>query len=397
MDSEKIKKRHEQLTAQLSGGLVVVSSYDQVQLSNDMVAPFLQEANFLWLTGITLPGWKVIIDGIRQHVVLVRPSRSEAEVIFDGKTDEEALLETTGANEIIDETDFETRLRQLSRQHTIAYTPYRPHPHHFVMNPAPAELHSLLCRIFPKVVDCSDQLARLRAIKSPEEIAAIRRAVKLTIMAFTAVRAQLEEYRYEYEVEADMTRAFRRANAAHAYQPIIAGGSHAVTLHYVENSGRIMKNQALLIDVGARVDGYAADITRTYCLKPTKRQQQVHAAVENAHRRIIALLRPDLLIADYLRQVDEIMKDALGEVGLLKNRDDTETYRKYFPHAISHGLGIDVHDSLGAPRYFQPGMVLTVEPGIYIEEEHIGVRIEDDILITTDGHENLSRALSTSL
>jgi Xaa-Pro aminopeptidase len=91
------------------------------------------------------------------------------------------------------------------------------------------------------------------------------------------------------------------------------------------------------------------------------------------------------------------MKDALVELGLLEDRNDTKTYRNYFPHAISHGLGIDVHDSLGAPRYFQPGMVLTVEPGIYIEEEHIGVRIEDDILITADGHENLSRALSTSL
>ena len=240
-------------------------------------------------------------------------------------------------------------------------------------------------------------MAELRAIKSPEEIAAIRRAVALTVQAFTSVRTQLGEYRHEYEIEADMTRDFRRLDARHAYEPIIASGDHAVTLHYIQNSGKLAKTQPVLIDVGARIDGYAADITRTYCLKPTKRQQAVHRAVEIAHQRIIALLGPDKLVTEYLAEVDDAMKDALSELGLLEDRSDNETYRRYFPHAISHGLGIDVHDSLGAPRYFRPGMVLTVEPGIYIPEEGIGVRIEDDILITEMGHENLSRKLPTGL
>ena len=149
------------------------------------------------------------------------------------------------------------------------------------------------------------------------------------------------------------------------------------------------------MDVGARVDGYAADITRTYAVgEPTKRQVAVHTAVQTAHQRIINLLRPGLELATYLQQVDEIMQQALQSLGLLKTPED---YRRYFPHAISHGLGVDVHASLGQQRYIEAGMVLNVEPGIYIPQENIGVRIEDDILITDKGRRNLSQKLATHL
>ena len=153
--------------------------------------------------------------------------------------------------------------------------------------------------------------------------------------------------------------------------------------------------ELILLDVGASVDGYAADITRTYAKGDVSdRFAHVHLEVEKAHKKIIRLLKPGLAVKEYMTQVDVIMKQALTNVGLLNDEKD---YRKYFPHSISHGLGIDVHDSLGNPNTFKPGMVLTVEPGIYITEEGIGVRIEDDILITESGHENLSEMLPTSL
>jgi Xaa-Pro aminopeptidase len=153
-----------------------------------------------------------------------------------------------------------------------------------------------------------------------------------------------------------------------------------------------------LLDIGARAGGYAADITRTYAYgEPTKRQIEVHAAVRDAQQQIIQLIQPNVTVEQYQREVDTIMADALLRIGLMSNRDDTENYHKYFPHAISHGLGVDVHDSLGSPKYLLPGMVLTVEPGIYIPEEGIGVRIEDDILVTSSGNENMSRRLSTDL
>jgi len=151
----------------------------------------------------------------------------------------------------------------------------------------------------------------------------------------------------------------------------------------------------VLIDAGAKVGGYAADITRTYAIgRPSDREIEVHAAVETAHKAIIDLIKPGFGMKDYHFQSDEIMKKALKSLGLLNAPAD---YRKYFPHAVSHGLGIDVHDSLGGFETFQPGMVLTVEPGIYIPEEGIGVRIEDDILVTEEGNRNLSAALPTSL
>ena len=255
----------------------------------------------------------------------------------------------------------------------------------------------MLKRIFDSVQYCDLLVNELKAIKQPEELARMRAAAKLTCSAFADVRAKLDELKTEAEVEAEFTYRFHRVGAKHAYEPIVAGGANACTLHYRVNKDKLRSRDMVLIDIGARTDGYSADVTRTYCLHPTKRQKAVHAAVESAHKSIIALLAPGLPIAEYIDAVDAIMKQALHSLGLLDDVNDAEMYRKYFPHAISHGLGIDPHDSLGRPRYFETGMVLTVEPGIYIPEEGIGVRLEDDILITPTGHENLSAALPTSL
>lgn len=386
-----------QLTQRMRGRLIVLASYDMMQQSGDIAAPFLQESCFLWLTGIEAPGWKVIIDCMRQHTTLVRPERSEAQRIFEGETSDEEILARSGANKIIEARDLEQHLRNLARKHPLVYTVYDKTPHEFVLNPAQRTLHDTLTRIFPSVEDIGKQIHELRAIKSDKEILTIKRAIACTVKAFQEIRTNLAVYKHEYEIEAEFTKQFRHVDARHAYEPIVAAGAHAVTLHYTANAGRIGSKDMILIDIGARVDGYCADITRTYALNPTKRQRAVHTAVERAHQRIIKLLGPDVLVSEYLRDVDEIMKDALEEVGLLTDRSDTDTYRRYFPHAVSHGLGVDVHDSLGAPRYFRPGMVLTVEPGIYIPEEGIGVRIEDDILITAKGAENLSRKLPTAL
>lgn len=392
------KLNRNRLTTIAQGGLFVISGYDAMQLSGDMAAPFLQESNFWWLSGIEEPGWKIIIDGARKgHATLFYPELSEVKRIFDGAVDSEAAREISQADDVLSMDAFEDTLRQLRRTHTVVRTIRPREMGDFVANPAQLETVKVLERIFISVEDCSRSIAELRAIKQPEEIRRIRTAVKLSVQAFSAVREKLETYKHEYEIEADFTQFFRSKGAGHAYAPIVASGANACTLHYEQNSGRAVRRQAALIDIGARVEGYSADITRTYCASPTKRMIAVHAAVEKAHNRCIQLLGPDVSTSSYAAQVDEIMKDALQELGLLEDRSDQLTYRKYFPHAVSHGLGVDTHDALGAPRYFQPGMVLTVEPGIYIPEEEIGVRIEDDILITAKGYENLSAALSTKL
>lgn len=387
----------QRLYEKADGQLIVLAGYDAMQQSGDMAAPFLQESTFWWATGIEQPGWKVILDTARGVATLVRPKRSDVDIIFNGESDDAEITALSGISDIIAEKDFEARLRQLHRKHAIAQTLNPKQSHEFALNPAGQLLHTALKRIFDSVQHCDAIFNELKAIKQPEELARMRAAAKLTCGAFADVRAKLSELRTEAEVEAEFTYQFHRVGAKHAYEPIVASGANVCTLHYLANKDKLKARDMVLIDIGARVGGYSADVTRTYCVNPTKRQKAVHAAAEKAHQDIIALLAPGLPVAEYIDTVDEIMKQALHSLGLLDDINDTDTYRKYFPHSISHGLGIDTHDSLGRPRYFEPGMVLMVEPGIYIPEEGIGVRIEDEILITATGHENLTGTLPTSL
>lgn len=382
--------------------LIVVTAYSQMQRSNDASFTFEQEANFLYLTGIDVPDWRVIIDGQDNKLWLVAPDVDSLHQTFDGSLSWDDATRISGIENIITSKQANELLIELSKKYKTVYTlgkdPYSNH-YDFHQNPAGQNLRRYLKSYFSDIKDCRLELAQLRAIKKPAEIRAIRKAIALTIDAFNLVKNKLPELKYEYEVEAEFSYYFKKNGAAgHAYDPIVAVAKNACTLHYIDNKDAIQKNTLLLLDIGARVGGYAADITRTYAIStPTSRQIEVHRAVEQAHHEIIELLKPGLAVVEYQKSVDCIMQHALITLGLLNDRTDVATYRKYFPHAISHGLGIDVHDSLGRPDKFAAGMILTVEPGIYIPEEGIGVRIEDDILITDTGYENLSARLSTSL
>lgn len=390
------------LIASLKGGVIVLGAYTKVQQTNDMAFPFRQEANFWWLSGIEAPDWMIIIDGTRKKTWLVAPNISRVHQLFDGSLSEEEALRISGADDVLTSDDATTMLRELAAKHSVVYgIGAQPHAEYFdfSLNPAPKRIYDMLTRTFNSVQDCRKDMAKLRAIKQPEEIARLKKAIKLTTTAFSDVKAHLNEFKHEYNIEAEFSYKFRSFGAeGHAYSPIIASGKNATTLHYEANNAKLKQSDLLLLDVGAQLNGYPADITRTYSLgAPTQRQCDVHAAVNDAHAEIISLIAPDVPLEEYQRSVDVIMKRSLMELGLLKSKTDEETYRTYFPHAISHGLGVDTHDSLGAPRVFQPGMVLTVEPGIYIPKERIGVRIEDDILVTPKGHSNLSGHLSTEL
>lgn len=402
MKSDFFTSNRRRLIESLSGGIVVLSAYAQMQRSNDMAFHFEQEANFWWLTGIEYPDWWLIIDGTRGKSWLVAPHVSQSHEIFDGSLPADHAVEISGVSGVISQDEAQTLLRDLSKKHSVVYAlGEQPHAEHldFVLNPAIRSTRDRVSRVFTTVQDCRKELAQLRAIKQPDEIIAMKSAINVTIDAFELVKAKLATMSNEYEIEAEFNYYFRTHGASgHAYDPIVASGGNACTLHYVANSEKLKKRQLVLLDIGAKSGGYAADITRTYAYgEPTKRQADVHAAVQAAQRDIIALIQPNVSVEQYQHDVDAIMIKALLQLGLMSGRDDLENYHKYFPHAISHGLGVDVHDSLGSPKFLQPGMVLTVEPGIYIPEEGIGVRIEDDILVTATGNTNLTARLSTDL
>lgn len=389
------------LIEKLHGGLIVLTAFTAQQRRDDMSFAFEQEGNFWYLSGIDYADWRLIIDGTRNKTWLVAPEVDAVHQVFDGSLDRETAKQISGVDEVIDRVASERLLHDLARKHSVVHTlgdpPYADH-FDFSLNPAPRKLREELDRIFKSTRDCQKELAELRAIKQPSEIDAIKKAVRLTTNTFQTIHEHLRDFHTEYELEAEFSYLFRRNGAlGHAYDPIVAAGANACTLHYVANRDRLRKGQLVLIDIGARAHGYAADVTRTYAYgQPSKRAQEIHEAVRTAQAEIIGLLGPGVSVTEYQAGVDQVMKCTLYKLGLAKNADDDAAYRRYMPHSVSHGLGIDVHDRLGAPRVFQPGMVLTVEPGVYVPEKSIGVRIEDDILITEHGIQNLSGRLSTT-
>ena len=389
-------RRH--IIEKIGGSYVVLGAHRKLQQQSDMAYAFSQEPNFWYVTGITEADWYVVIapDG---KDFLIRPERDEVHITFDGETAEADIIQLSGIHKILDPTEGQRELRRIARTHKLVHTvdhpSYASH-YDFSCNPAIGTTKRMLKRIFDSVQDCTREFAVLRAIKQPEEVKIMQSAIDCTVAAFKQVREQFESFNHEYEIEAAFTYAFGMLGGyAHAYTPIVASGKNACTLHYINNRSPLRSGSLVLIDIGANVEGYAADITRTYeYKKSSKRQQQVQQTVVNAHEQIIKLIEPGLPVDLYQSNVDQIMTNALKELRLYESE---ASLRRYFPHAISHGLGIDVHDSLGAPRQFAENMVLTVEPGIYIPEENIGVRIEDDILVTKTGRRNMSAKLSTAL
>ncbi|HAP00359.1 MAG TPA: X-Pro aminopeptidase, partial [Bacteroidetes bacterium] len=231
----------------------------------------------------------------------------------------------------------------------------------------------------------------LRAIKSEAEIEIIRTACSITEKAFRRVLKTIKPGMMEYEVEAEIIHEFIRNRATdHAYYPIIASGASACVLHYVENNRECKEGDMILLDFGAEYGNYASDLTRTIPVngKFTPRQKEMYNAVLRVMKQAKAMLRPGTILNDYNNAVGKIMEGELIKLGLLnadevkKQNPDAPLYKKYFMHGTSHFMGIDVHDIGGRFSPMQAGNVFTCEPGIYVPEESIGIRIENDVLVT---------------
>ncbi len=241
-------------------------------------------------------------------------------------------------------------------------------------------------------------LHELRPVKSAVEIDLIKEACRITGQAFRRILGFVRPGVSEYEIEAELIHEFVRNRAAgFAYLPIIASGAGSCILHYIENDQTCRDGDILLLDVGAEYANYAADLTRTIPVNGrfSDRQRDVYDAVLRIQRQAIALLRPGTRLKSYQEQVASIVEEELIRLKLF-SRAEVEAqdsshplYKRYFMHGTAHHLGLDVHDVSAPARPLEPGMVLTCEPGIYIREENLGVRLENDILITEDGNLDL--------
>lgn len=238
----------------------------------------------------------------------------------------------------------------------------------------------------------------LRAIKSEEEIRALQTACDITAVAFERILKFVKPGVMEYEIEAEYIHEFiRNRSRGFAYEPIIASGRNACVLHYLSNNAPCKDGELLLMDVGAEYANYNADLTRAIPVNGrfTKRQKEVYNAVLRVQREAMKMLKPGNIIGAYHEEVGKLMESELLGLKLIdktdiKNQDpDHPAYKKYFMHGTSHHIGLDVHDVGNVYRKMEAGMVFTVEPGIYILEENLGIRLENDVVIKNDGLHDL--------
>ena len=380
---------------------IIMTANGLLQRSGDSTYPFRQDSSFWYLTGITEPDVLLVMDKTKEYLIV--PSRSASREAFDGSVSFETLSATAGIEDVVDDKEgwkrLTSRLKRVQNVATLAAAPAYIETHGMYVNPARRRLIRRLRTESAslEVLDLRQHMTKMRMVKQAPEIAALRRAVEATCSTFEHIKQNIASYRYEYEIEAEMTAMFRKHGHNHAYAPIIASGKNACTLHYMSNNDGIAEGGLVLLDVGAEADGYAADISRTYAAaEPNKRQQQVWQAVMDVQEFAFEAVRPGVVIGEYEKSIEAFMGEKLRELGLIKTIEH-ESVRRYYPHATSHFLGLDVHDAADYERPLEPGMILTVEPGIYIPEESIGIRIEDDVLITDTGIEVLSASLDRRL
>jgi Xaa-Pro aminopeptidase len=383
---------------------IVVTANGLMQRGGDSAYGFAQDASFWYLTGLDEPDLVLVMDRDKDYLIV--PELSDYQRAFDGTEPSEVLTRRSGIAKIYDNKEgweqFGGRVKKVKHVATLAPPPAYVQQYGLYTNPARAVLLTKLKTYNEELqlLDLAPHISRLRMIKQPMELAAIQTAIDITLASLKdAFRpAKLKKYASEYELEAEIGYGFRKRGAAgHAFAPIVAGGQRACTLHNVANNAPLSADELVVADVGAEVEHYAADITRTVSLNAaSRRQQAVHAAVLETQEYAMGLLKPGVLMRDYEYQVELFLGEKLRELGLIKTISH-ENVRHYSPHATSHFLGLNVHDVGDYERPLEAGVVLTVEPGIYIPEESIGIRIEDDVLMTEKGIKNLSRKLPRTL
>lgn len=399
MNSSFFAGNRQRLAAQLEpNSLVVMTAFGRMQRDVDAPYPYQQESNFWYLTGIEAPEWRLVLDVDSGTEWLIAPQLNRYQLTFEGDTQQQAVSRQSGITKVLPRAEGMTALQKLlaKKQRVYSLLPQTRRVFGFQPNAAPRKLVAQLKG--PELADVGPVLAKLRAIKQPAEIKAIQAAVDVTVDGLRAVLKELPAYQAENHIDGALYHEFRRRGATHAFDPIISSGRKTCILHSEASNDRLQS--WLLLDVGARVNGYCADITRTIPLSPpTKRQAQVYQAVQRMHDHFLAALKPGVSVTDTLmKDVYPYIAEEMVGLGLIKKPTlNDQNLFKFMPHGVTHGLGIDPHDPLGRPEVFAEGMVLTDEVGTYIPEEGFGVRIENDIVITKDGAVNMASRLPIDL
>ena len=401
MTANFYKSSRQRLFEKLNEGSMVFlySGIAPIKSNDDNMYPFPVNRNFYYLTGIDEPNvWLTLAktdSGALEKLFIGQPD--EERIKWNGKmlTREEAMEKSgLSADNILYSQDMDrTVAGQLSASRRLAgITAAYFSLDRLSMNaaPTPAEQYAAMLREkFPalEIKNALPLLASLRAIKQPEEIDCIRRAGDVTIAALRHMLQSAKPGEYEYQWQADFEHYVARAGMRLGFTTIAASGENAVMLHYSDNSCTVRPGDLILFDLGAEYGYYSSDVSRTFPVsgKFTDRQKELFTIVREAMEAAQEKMRPGVAVKEANQAVIDFYKKALRQARLIT--DDSEV-GKYYYHGVSHSLGLDTHDPTGRTVY-EPGMVITCEPGLYVAQEGIGIRLENDILITEGAPEDL--------
>ena len=430
MQAEYLQRR-EQLMSKIGTGTAVFRSAPVAVMHNNVEYAFRQDSDFLYLTGFNEPEAVAVLaphHSEHRFVLFVQPKEREKEIWTGYRCGVEGAKDLFGADEAYPIAELDEKLPQyLEKADRIYYHLGRD----LAFNETLLKHWQRLMATYPKrgtgpiaIEDTGPTLHSMRQVKSQAELELMRIAAAISVEAHKYAQEITEPGRYEYEIQAEMERLFRlRGGIGPAYPSIVASGSNACVLHYIENNRQMQDNELLLIDAGCAYGYYNADITRTFPVggKFTSEQKDLYEIVLSAQSSAIAQVQPGNPYNSIHDTAVRVITEGLVELGILKGEIDKlieeEKYKPFYMHRTGHWLGLDVHD-VGVYQHgesaqiLQPGQVLTVEPGLYIVPDTkpaedqpeidprwsgIGIRIEDDVLVTATGHEVLTAGVPKAI
>jgi Xaa-Pro aminopeptidase len=425
MKNNIYKDRRQKLLSQMGDGIAIVPSASMQVRSNDTEFPFRQESNFYYLTGFNEPDALLLLckkQKLSKTVLFLRERDPEMEMWVGARLGVEPACKTLDVDEAYNIKMLEAELPKLleGSEHLYLDT-FRENEYIHTIKKVSEELsHIRTVDVSPRnYIHLNTLLEKMRLYKEPYEVDQIKKALSITTQAHHAAMAMVRPGMKEYEIQALIEYVFKKNGSEHdAYGTIVAGGNNANTLHYVENRKLLNDGDLMLIDAGCEWNYYASDITRTTPVngKFSKPQQALYEGILDVQEKIIKLVQPGVSKQQLQEKSELLLAQVMLDLGIVKGSLDAvienKTHKKYYPHGIGHWMGLDVHDTCpykdenGKEVVFQEGVVLTVEPAIYLPKDDleipeefrgIGIRTEDNILVTSKGHENLSSDIAKTV
>ena len=392
-----IKNRKKFIDKMEDNSIAFFNSNDNYPVSADTTLPFEQHRDLFYLSGINQEETVLLLfkksnEEFKEIIFLTEPN--DLLTHWEGaRLDRKKTLSISGIHNICWLNELDKIIGALMKEVKILYLNKNEHYRAKVETQTREErFNNWITKEYPskETKGCNIILQRLRSIKDPIEIQLIQKACDITELGFRRILNFVKPGVWEYEIEAEFSHEFlRNKSKKFAYSPIIASGINSNILHYIKNNNQCREGDVLLLDVGAEYANYSSDMTRTIPVSGrfTKRQKAIYNSVLLVKNEATKLLRPGLLWKEHYAEVGKIMTSELLKLGLLSKNDiqnqtkENPAFKKYFTHGVSHHLGLDTHDYGDLSRPIEKNMVFTVEPGIYVQEENFGIRLEDDVVV----------------